>query len=144
MGAGERRAVAHEERAEAVRQEEALVRVEGDRVALLDPAQERLAARGQPEEAAVGGVGVDPEAVLAGDRQDLRQRVDGAGVRRADVGDDEERPPAPRAVLADGLLERRRARAGSRASVGSARRLARGKPARRAAFATQWCVSSEK
>ncbi len=101
--------------------------VEGDGVALLDPPQERRAARGEPEEAAVGRVGVDPEAVLARDLEDLRQRVDGPRVGGADVGDDEERPPAPRAVRADGLLQGRRDEP-QRASVGSSRRLAPGKP----------------
>ena len=61
-------AVAHEQRPEAVGQEEPLVGVERDRVALLDPAQQRLAARREAEEAAVRGVGVGPQAVLARDR----------------------------------------------------------------------------
>ena len=105
-GAGERRAVADEEGACAVGQEEALVRVERHRVALLDPPQEGRTFRGQPEEAAVGGVGVNPEAVPPGDGEGLGQGVDGAGVRRAHVDDDEEGPPAPRAILPDGRVER--------------------------------------
>ena len=81
------------------------MRVEGDRVAVLDPSEERLATRGQPEEAAVGGVGVDPEPVLARDPDDLVQGIDGARVRRAHVDDDEERPAAPRPVFTDGRLQ---------------------------------------
>src|SRR2546430_3641179 len=61
-------------------QEHAFVGVEGDRVGPLDSLQLVLPPLGQLEEAAVGGVHVEPEPVLFGER---RQIVEGVEDRKS-------------------------------------------------------------
>src|SRR4029453_13054900 len=60
-------AVPHQKAARAVGQEEPLVRIEGDRVALLDPRHERVAAGNEAEEPAVRRVAMYPEVVARGE-----------------------------------------------------------------------------
>lgn len=142
VGASQRPEVADQETAGAVGEEHPLVRIEGDGVGELD-SRERLApAGGQREEAAVGCVDVHPQAVLAGDPGDLRERIDGAGVRRAAARDDQKGAPAGRPVLAQGGLERlgehpepRVARDDPQGAAGS--------PATAAALVTEWWTWSE-
>ena len=91
--ASQRRRIAHEEAAALVRLVQPLVRVERDRVGELDPGERLAAALGQRREAPVGRVDVEPGAVLVGDRGEVLERVDRAGVRRAAARADEEGPP---------------------------------------------------
>ena len=75
--APERLALADEEAAGAVGQEEALVRVERDRVGPLDAAHGAAPPLGEREEAAVGGVDVEPEPLARGhigERLERRRR----------------------------------------------------------------------
>ena len=59
------------------------MRVERDRVGELEPAHLRSSPVAEDGEAAVGRVHVQPHAVSRADLGEPRQRVDGAGVRRA-------------------------------------------------------------
>ena len=100
--------LAHQQRAALDRLVEPLVRIERDRVGRLDPAQRRTSALGQRREAAVGGVDVQPHAVLAADLGELAQRIDRAGVGRARGDAREQRRAAGRDVGLDRARERRR------------------------------------
>ena len=99
-------AVADHQSARPVREEEPLVRIERDAVGSLDPDEPLAAAFGEPEEAAVRGVDVDPQALAPGDVGDRGQRVDRPGVGGACCGADQERTPASGAILVDHRLER--------------------------------------
>ena len=101
VGVFEDRTVPHDQTAAAVGQEHPLVGVEGDGVGSLDALESLVAALGELEEAAVGGVDVEPEVVLLGEVGQVVQGVDGAGVGGAGAGDDEERGR----VALDGGLE---------------------------------------
>ena len=103
---GERLRVPHYHDARAVRQEEALVRVENDRVGPLDPAQQLPPMLRQEEEATVRGVHVEPAALPLGDRRDGVERIHGPGVGRAGGGDHEPRPEPGRAIGRDALGQR--------------------------------------
>ena len=66
------------------------------------------AARGELEEAAIGGVDMEPEPLVGNDPGQGVKGVDGAGVCRPGGADDEERVTPGGAVLHDGRLERLR------------------------------------
>src|SRR5690606_7419330 len=85
----------------AVGHEQALVRVEGDGVGVLDAGECGAAAFGELEAAAVGGVDVVPEVLVAGEVGQGRQRVDGAGAGGAGGAGQEEGAQAGGAVGGD-------------------------------------------
>ena len=99
-------AVADDDRAGAVRQEQGLVRIERDAVGLLDPAQQRLALVAQREKPAISAVDVKPRAVAAAKLGDFGQRIDRAGVDRSGRGDDQPGANTVAAVFLQRLLER--------------------------------------
>ena len=133
MGAAQRLAVADEQRAGPVGQEEPLVRVEDDRVRALDPREGRRPSAGEEEEPAVGRVDVEPEPLARGEIRERRQVVDRARVRRAGVADDEKgvRPAARSAASAAASASRRIRK---RSSDAISRTLPPGNPASIAAF----------
>ena len=90
----QRLAVADQERAGLDRLVQPLVRVERDRVGELDAAKRLGAALRQAGEPAVRRVDVQPHALLAADPRQVGQRVDGARVGGACVGDDHGGAPA--------------------------------------------------
>src|SRR5947209_4389102 len=83
--------LANEDAAGSVRQKEAFVRVERDRIRALDARKTLLSVVAESERAAVCAVDVKPEPFVSAEIGDRAQRVDGSGVRRARGGDDEER-----------------------------------------------------
>ncbi len=99
VGAAQGLAVAHQERAGAVGQEEPLVGIEDQRVGELEAGEGFPAAFGQAEEGPVGAVHVQPEPLLPGEAGELGQGVDGAGVDRAGVAHHQEGGEAAAAVL---------------------------------------------
>ena len=110
------------------------MRIEGDRVRALEAGQGPPSALGEDEEPAVGAVHVEPQAVLARDVGAGPGGVHRAGVGGAGIGDDQERgqagrrdprPPGGRSPPRECSTARR---------SGTARTLAGGKPASRAAF----------
>jgi hypothetical protein len=96
--------VAHQQAAGPIRRKSPLVRIERDRVA--PPSAGRVLPRERPEEGAVRRVGVDPQSLPKGDREDLRERVDRPRVRRPGVRDHEERLLSVPAIALDRRLER--------------------------------------
>ena len=84
---------AHEQAADLERHREPLVRIERDRVGLVDPRHRALAALRQDRECPVGTVDVEPDAALVAGLGELADRIDCPGVRRARVRADEERQP---------------------------------------------------
>jgi hypothetical protein len=96
-------ALSDEEAAAAVGEEHPLVRVQGDGVGLFDAVQSLLAALGQLEEPAVGGVDVEPEVVGVGDVGDGVEVVDRARVGGTGTGDDEERTLVSLDVVLEGV-----------------------------------------
>ena len=99
-----RRRVAIEQRAGVERSEEPLVRVDDDRVGVLDAGEERARRRRRERGAAVRTVDMEPHAALRADLGDRREIVDQPEVRRAGGGDDRERAPArSRQCAGDGL-----------------------------------------
>ena len=99
--APQRLAVAGQQAAGAVGEEQPLVRVEGDGVRALDAGERNAAARGQLEEAAVRRVDVQPELLLRRDRRDVVERIDRTCADGACTRDDEERSFATRPVAND-------------------------------------------
>ena len=81
------------------------MRIERHRIGALDAGEDLAAARGKHEEAAVGAVDVEPQALARGEVGERRQRVDGAGVHRAGGGDQHERLQPAGTVLADRRLD---------------------------------------
>ena len=102
MGPAQRSPVAHHQRPGAVREEQALVRVQGDRVGPFDAAHDPPAALGEEEEAAVGRVDVKPQPLRAGEGGKRRQVVHRAGVGGPRGAHHQERRPPRRAVGGDG------------------------------------------
>ena len=82
------------------------MRVERHAVGALDAAEALAAPVGQLEEAAVGGVDVEPQAFVLRHVGDRVERIDRARVRRPRCRRDEERAQARRAVGADGVAQR--------------------------------------
>src|SRR5919107_4077793 len=105
MGGAQCRAVPGEQASRAVRQEEALMRVERDGVRALDPLQCRSASPGELEEAAVSRIDVQPEPLTLRDARDGYERIHHAGVDRAGRGDHEERSTTGGPVPLDRLDE---------------------------------------
>jgi hypothetical protein len=70
------------------------VGIKADRIGQTDPVETVPATIGQPEEPAVGGVGMEPQAFPARGGGQLGQRVDRPGLGGARGTDDEERPQA--------------------------------------------------
>ena len=103
---GQGSGVLHDEPAYAVRQEQALVGVDGDRIGSLDPPQALGSAFGEGEEAAVGGVDVEPGVVLSGDVGEFGKRVDGSGVSVTGGGHQQPWPGPLGAVLRQPAAQR--------------------------------------
>ena len=110
------------------------MRVQGDAVGTLGPAEPRTPALRQLEESAVGGVDVEPETLALRDVGDLGERIDRAGVRRARRPDHEERTPPGRAIGARTMRPSSSGSIRSSASDGTIRSASGPKPAIIAAF----------
>src|SRR5690606_24482465 len=93
------------ERAGAVREKEALVWIERERVSAREAFEERAELRAGVEEGAVSAVDVVPESLARGEIGDGVEGVDGAGVRRARARRDEGRPEPGAPVRRDGVGE---------------------------------------
>ena len=100
-------AIAHQETARSIREEQALVGIERHRVGAIDPGERGAAAIGEREEAAVGRVDVEPEPLARGDVGEGRQIVDRAGAGGARARHEQERREARGAIAKDGGLDRR-------------------------------------
>ncbi len=94
----EQGAVADHQAADLERHRQPLVRVERDRIRLIESFERGAPPRGQRRERPVRTVHVKPDATRATDLRELRQRVDRTGVRRPGIGADEERQTAGRDV----------------------------------------------
>ena len=103
---GELSLVADDQGAGPVRQEETLVRVHDHASGALDARHEPPTVLGQDEEAAVGGVHLEPQVAGVHHVGDVGEGVDRARVRRAGGGDDEPRMQAGGDVRLHRLRER--------------------------------------
>ena len=128
--------VAHEQRATFERLEEPLVRIERHGVGALHPRERRAPPVGQDGEAAVGGVDVQPQAVLGAQVRQVVERVDGAGVRGARVGADDERAQSCGPVGGETARSSTSVRRWYERSTGTTRTRSGLKPSARAARAT--------
>ena len=100
VGRPKRGPVAHEQRAGAVRQEHALVRIERQRVGAGQAVQHGSKVVAQREERSVGTVDVVPEALARAEVGDRVERIDRAGIGRAGVRDDRKRRQALAPIVA--------------------------------------------
>ena len=103
---GELAFVANDQGAGPEGQEEALVRVHDHASGALDARQKPPAVLGQDEEAAVGGVNLEPQVAGVHHVGDVGEGVDRARVRRAGGGDHEPRAQACGDVRLHRLRER--------------------------------------
>jgi hypothetical protein len=107
VGGAQRRALAHQQRPGAVRQEHALVRVERQGIGAGQAAQDSAAqVVTQVKERAVGAVHVVPDALAAAEIRDVIQRIHRPRVRRPRARHHGKRREAGTAVHPDGLLKR--------------------------------------
>ena len=118
------------------------MRVERQRVRVLDSGERLPSALGEHGEAAVRGVDVEPDAALAAEGRQLRERIDRAGVRRA-RGEGEERRAGPARTSASIAAASVAGIEAERSSTGSTRTWSGRKPRIRAALASDECAWSE-
>ena len=102
----QRLAIGHPQHVAVEVREQPLVRVERVAIGALGAALAVAVLLAEHRRAGPGGVDVVPEAVLAGDVRDGRDRVDGAGAGRADGARDDRGMQAVGAVLLDRARER--------------------------------------
>ena len=94
--------VAHQQGADPERDGQTLVRIDCNRVCLLDPGQDGIAPLRQLEEPAIGGVDMKPEPLVGGDPGQSGKGVDSPGVGGPGRSDDEERVTPGTPVFGDG------------------------------------------
>ncbi len=102
MGGGEQGRIAHQQSTSSVGQEQALVRVEGDRVGPHDASQPGSPAVGELKEPAVTAIHVEPQTLLARQGSQLAERVDGTSVGGAGGSNEQERLKSIESVLRNG------------------------------------------
>src|SRR6185295_18542051 len=105
VGRGERLDVPDHQDAGSPGQEQALVRIEDDRVGALDPGKDAPPMLGQEEETAVGRVDVEPAARARGDRRQGVERIDRPRVRGARRRQDQPGPQALPAIGGDRFFQ---------------------------------------
>ena len=86
--------VAHEHAAALDRLVKPLVWIKRHRIGALDAGQRLATPLGQRGEPTVGGIDMEPQTLVAAEVGEGVQRIDGAGVRRAGVGRDDQGVPA--------------------------------------------------
>ena len=94
--------VADQQGANAERDGQTLVRIDGNRVCLLDPGEDGMAPLRQLEETAIGSVDMKPEPLAGSDPGQSGQRVDSPCVGGPGRSDDEERVTPGSPVFGDG------------------------------------------
>ena len=91
----------HQERADVIRLEEPLVRVDRQRIGAFEVGHARSVPLREPNGPAVGRVYVEPEALAFGQVREVTDQVDRAAIRGARDGRDAERCEAGAPILGD-------------------------------------------
>ena len=143
QGAGEGGPVGDPEERRVEAGEQPLVRVGGVAVGPLDAGLQRPQFGDDGADAGVGGVDVQPDAVLLADRAELGERVDRGRRRRPDRGADQHRACSPRATSRSSRAASAAGRMARSPSTSTMRTASVPSPAMRTAFSIEECVSAD-